>query len=162
MFAVERLSSFELRRRFVAVRDTLARLPLSIIQLAMRVAIGAVFFNSGLIKLHSFQFAIRLFEDEYKLPLLDPVWAARLAAFSEITFPLFLFVGLATRLATLPLLGMTLVIQVFVYPDAWVENLLWASGLVLLLTRGPGILSLDFLVERWFTRRAAVRSDHDQ
>ena len=99
------------------------------------------------------EFAIKLFQDEYKLPLLDPTWAARLAAFSEITFPLFLFAGLATRLATLPLLGMTFVIQVFVYPDSWVENLMWASILLFLLTRGPGALSVDHLVERWFAKR---------
>ena len=79
------------------------RFPLSLIQLAMRIAIGTVFFNSGLLKINSWEFAIKLFEDEYKLPLIDPEWAARLAAFTEITFPIFLFLGLATRLATLPL-----------------------------------------------------------
>ena len=61
---------------------------------------------------------MKLFQDEYRLPLLDPAVAARLAAFTEITFPLFLFAGLATRLATLPLLGMTFIIQFVVYPDA--------------------------------------------
>jgi putative oxidoreductase len=60
----------------------------------------------------------------------------------------FLFLGLATRLATLPLLGMVFVIQAFVYPQAWTEHLLWASILVCLLTRGPGIISLDHLIER--------------
>jgi len=65
-----------------------------------------------------------------------------------IVVPLFLFAGLATRLATLPLLGMVIVIQVLVYPQAWVEHLLWASALVVLLTRGPGVLSLDHLIER--------------
>jgi putative oxidoreductase len=83
------------------------------------------------------------------VPLLDPVWAARLAAFNELTFSVLLIVGLATRIATLPLLGMIAVIQMFVYPQAWTEHLLWASILVFLLTRGPGALSLDHLVERW-------------
>ena len=91
---------------------------------------------------------MKLFEDEYKVPLLDPVVAARLATFAELTFPLFLFLGLTTRLATLPLLGMVAVIQTFVYPQAWAEHLMWASILVFLLTRGPGALSLDHLLEQ--------------
>jgi putative oxidoreductase len=89
-----------------------------------------------------------LFQDEYKVPLLDPVWAARLATFNELTFSVLLVVGLATRIATLPLLGMIVVIQTFVYPQAWTEHLLWASILVFLLTRGPGELSLDHLIGR--------------
>ena len=137
-----------LRRWFVAVRDLLGRFPLAIIQLAMRVAIGAVFFNSGLLKINSWEFALKLFEDEYKVPFIDPLWAARLATFNELTFPVLLFVGLATRLATLPLLGMIAVIQTFIYPQAWTEHLLWASILVFLLTRGPGTLSVDHLIER--------------
>jgi putative oxidoreductase len=141
-----------LRHRFMMLRAWLSRFPLSIIQLAMRVSVGAVFFNSGLLKLHSWEFAVKLFEDEYKLPLLDPTLAARLAMFTELTFPMFLFLGLATRLATLPLLGMIFVIEVFVYPQAWVEHLTWASMLVFLLTRGPGTLSLDFLLERKISR----------
>jgi len=115
----------------------------------MRIAVGAVFFNSGLLKINSWEFAIKLFQDEYKVPLLDPVWAARLATFNELTFSVLLIIGLATRIATLPLLGMIAVIQTFVYPQAWTEHLLWASILVFLLTRGPGELSLDYLVERW-------------
>jgi putative oxidoreductase len=141
-----------LRHLFVSLRASLSRFPLSIIQLAMRVGVGAVFFNSGLLKLHSWEFAVKLFEDEYKVPLLDPTLAARLAMFTELTFPVFLFLGLATRLATLPLLGMIFVIEVFVYPQAWVEHLTWASMLVLLLTRGAGALSLDYLLERKFSK----------
>jgi putative oxidoreductase len=142
-----------LRRWFVVTRSTLECIPLSLIQLAMRIAIGAVFFNSGLLKINSWEFAVKLFEDEYKVPLLDPLWAARLAAFSELTFPVLLFLGLATRLATLPLLGMIAVIQTFVYPQAWTEHLLWASILIFLLSRGPGALSLDHLIEQRFLAR---------
>ncbi len=141
------------RRYFAAARAWLECFPLSVIQLAMRVAVGSVFFNSGLLKIRSWEFAIKLFEDEYKVPLLDPTMAARLATFSELVFPVLLFVGLATRLATLPLLGMTLVIQTFVYPQAWTEHLLWASVLLFLLTRGPGALSLDHLIEAHLKRR---------
>jgi putative oxidoreductase len=121
----------------------------------MRIAIGVVFFDSGLLKIRSSEFAIKLFEDEYKVPLLDPETAARIATFNELVFPVFLFVGLATRLATLPLLGMIAVIEIFVYPQAWTEHLLWASILVLLLTRGPGPFSLDYLIKRWFIGRAS-------
>jgi putative oxidoreductase len=137
-----------LRGWYVSVRAYLKAFPLSIIQLAMRIAIGAVFFNSGLLKINSWEFAVKLFEDEYKVPFLDPTWAARLAAFNELTFPIFLFIGLATRLAALPLLGMIAVIQIFVYPQAWTDHLLWSSMLIFLLTRGPGVFSLDYLIER--------------
>ena len=142
-----------LRRLFVAARSWLELFPLAVIELAMRIGVGAVFFKSGMLKYNSWEFAIKLFEDEYKVPLLDPTVAAWLAMVNELTFPLLLFIGLATRLATLPLLGMTLVIQVFVYPQAWTEHLLWASLLVYLLTRGPGALSLDHLIERHFAKR---------
>jgi putative oxidoreductase len=138
------------RAWFVWGRSRLECFPLSIIQLAMRIGIGAVFFNSGLLKFNSWEFALKLFEDEYKVPLIDPTWAARLATFNELMFPVLLFVGLATRLATLPLLGMIAVIQTFVYPQAWTEHLLWASVLMFLLARGPGRLSLDYLIERRF------------
>jgi len=150
---VERRSAPAVRDRFVIAREWLARFPLSIIQLGMRIGIGAVFFNSGLLKLRSWEFAIKLFQDEYKVPLLDPETAARLATFNELVFPVFLFLGLATRLATLPLLGMVAVIEIFVYPQAWTEHLLWASILVFLLTRGPGPFSLDYLIEQWFAKR---------
>ena len=139
------------RALFVAARGWLEQLPLSVIQLAMRIAVGAVFFNSGLLKIRSWEFAIKLFEDEYKVPFLDPAWAARFATFNELVFPVFLFLGLATRLATLPLLAMVTVIQTFVYPQAWTEHLLWASILLLLLTRGPGVFSLDHLIERYLS-----------
>ena len=126
----------------------LARCPLGPIQLAMRISVGGVFFNSGLLKIASWEFAIKLFEDEYQVPVLSPLWAARLATVNELIFPVLLFIGFATRLATLPLLGMVLVIQIFVYPQAWNEHLLWASVLVFLLTRGPGPYSFDELIAR--------------
>jgi putative oxidoreductase len=126
----------------------LERFPLSIILLAMRIAVGAVFFRSGLLKINSWEFAVQLFRDEYQVPLLDPVLAAQLATAVELGVPPLLFAGLATRLATLPLLGMIAVIQVLVYPSAWSDHLLWSAALVLLLTRGPGALSLDHLIAR--------------
>jgi len=144
-----------LRKGFLAVRGSLERIPLSLIQLAMRIAVGAVFLNSGLLKINSWEFAVKLFEDEYKVPLLDPLWAARLATFNELTFPVLLILGLATRLATLPLLGMIAVIQTFIYPQAWTEHLLWASILIFLLSRGPGAISVDFQIDKRLSKRSS-------
>lgn len=141
------------RAHFLGLRNLLERTPFSLIQLAMRISIGFVFFNSGLLKARSFEFAVKLFEAEYRLPLLPPELAARLAMSVEIVVPIFLFVGLATRLATLPLLGMVAIIEILVYPQAWVEHLLWASVLVVLLTRGGGAFSLDHIIERALARR---------
>jgi putative oxidoreductase len=137
-----------MRSWYVRARQRLEQIPLSLIQLAMRIAVGAVFFRSALLKLNSWEFAVKLFEDEYKLPLIDPLWAARITTSIELTLPVLLFVGLATRLASLPLLAMIGVIQLFVYPQAWTEHLLWASILLFLLSRGPGVLSLDHLIEQ--------------
>lgn len=126
------------------------RFPLSWIQLAMRVAIGGVFFNAGLMKYRSWELTLLLFRDEYKVPLMDPALSARMATFNELTFSTLIVLGLATRMATLPFLGMLVVIQTFVYPQAWVEHLTWASILLFLLTRGPGAISLDRLIwRRW-------------
>jgi len=135
------------------VRALLERFPLSVLQLAMRIGVGAVFFKAFLLKYYSFEFAVKLFEEEYKVPLLDPTFAARLAMTQELTIPIFLFLGLATRIATLPLLGMIMVIQLFVYPNAWTDHILWGSVLVFLLTRGPGAFSLDHLIAKRFQGR---------
>ncbi len=137
-----------LTARVTSICAKLERFPLSVIQLAMRIGVGAAFFRSGLLKVNSWEFAVVLFRDEYKVPLLDPVLAAQLTTVVELGVPLFLFAGLGTRLATLPLLGMIAVIQIFVYPSAWSDHLLWSSILVLLLTRGPGAISLDYLIAR--------------
>ena len=153
MTTPEDVATWAPRLWFVTLRQWLGRFPLSILQLAMRVGVGLVFFNAGLLKFNSFEFAVKLFEDEYKVPLLAPAVAARLAMFNELTWPLFLFFGLATRVATVPLLGMITVIQLFVYPQAWPDHLLWGGILLFLLTRGPGALSVDHLVERHFSNR---------
>jgi putative oxidoreductase len=129
-------------------RAHLERFPLSIIQLAMRIGVGGIFFNAGLIKYRSWEFTVQLFRDEYQVPLLAPEVAARIATVQELTLPILLFAGLATRLATIPFLGMLAIIQIFVYPNAWAEHLVWGSILLFLLTRGPGVFSLDHLVAR--------------
>jgi putative oxidoreductase len=138
---------------FDSLRLWLSWFPLSFVQLAGRIGVGATFFKAGLLKYNSWEFAVLLFRDEYKVPLLDPAVAARIAMVQELTIPIFLFLGLATRLATLPLLGQIIVIQIFVYPNAFNDHLVWGSILVLLLTRGPGAFSLDYLIERLFVSR---------
>ena len=140
------------RARFVrtvdAIVQALNRVPLSVLQVLMRIGIGSVFFNAGLLKIRSWEVTLLLFRDEYKVPLLDPALVARVATFNELTFSTLLFLGLATRLATLPLLGMIAVIQTLVYPNAWNEHLVWASILLFLLARGGGALSIDHLIAR--------------
>lgn len=126
----------------------LERVPLSIFQFLFRLSVAEVFWSSGLSKLASWQITVVLFRDEYKVPLLPPEFAAMLATAVEIAVPVFLLFGLATRLATLPLLGMTLVIQTFVFPESWPVHLTWAAMLGFILTRGPGTLSLDHLIAR--------------
>ncbi len=112
-----------------------------------RIAIGAIFFLSGRTKVEGFltvtENAYSLFREEYRLPLIPPEVAAHLAAYAEHLFPLLIVLGLFTRFAALALLGMTLVIQVFVYPDAWPTHLSWAGLLLYLVGRGAGAFSLD-------------------
>ncbi|MDF2757418.1 MAG: DoxX family protein [Thermomicrobiales bacterium] len=134
--------------QFWAVIRLLERFPLALLQLAFRIAVGSVFFRSGLLKLESWDFTVLLFRDEYKVPVLSPETAAVFTTILELGCPIFLFIGFGTRLATLPLLGMIFVIQTFIYPNAWSEHLMWASILLFLLTRGPGPISVDRLIWR--------------
>ena len=138
------------------LRDSLARVPLSIILLAGRIGVGVTFFRAGLLKYNSWELTVRLFQDEYRVPLLDPTLAARIAMVQELAIPILLFAGLATRVATLPLLGMIAVIQTFVYPNAYNDHLTWSAILLLLLTRGAGVFSLDYLIDRYISRRAGA------
>jgi putative oxidoreductase len=121
----------------------LERVPLAPCQLLFRLAIAGVFFRAGLGKITSWHPTVALFRDEYQVPVLSPEIAATLATTFELSCSILLVAGLATRLATLPLLGMIAVIQLFVYPNAWPEHLTWASILLFLLLRGAGPLSLD-------------------
>jgi putative oxidoreductase len=135
----------------------LDRFPPSILQLMFRVAIAAVFWSSGLTKIGSWDTTIALFRDEYMVPLLPPEIAAVMSATFELSCSVLIVVGLATRLATLPLLGMTFVIEVFVYPEYWTQHLMWASVLLFLLTKGPGVFSLDHYVGRLFRMKGLAR-----
>lgn len=122
-------------------------LPLDLLLLIQRLGIAAVFFQSGRTKVEGLfsipQTTIDLFELEYALPLLPPKLAAYVAAGAEHLFPVLLVLGLLTRLSAAALLGMTLVIQIFVYPDAWPTHLSWAGLLMPLIVLGGGRFALD-------------------
>lgn len=124
-----------------------ALVPQDLLALAARFGIGATFWLSGRTKVDGLlrvsDGAIELFRDEFRLPLVDPGLAAHLAAYAEHLFPLLLFLGLFTRVSALALLFMTLVIQVFVYPDAWPTHLGWAAIFLYLARHGAGRVSLD-------------------
>ncbi|GLK56978.1 putative oxidoreductase [Methylopila capsulata] len=135
-------------RRIVGLFEAI---PYSALALAARVFPAAVFWQSGQTKVDGFGLsdsAVYLFQEEYRLPLVDPTVAAYGAAFAEHVFPILLVLGLASRFAALALLGMTLVIEIFVYPDAWPTHGVWAACFLLIVARGPGALSLDRLIAR--------------
>ncbi len=123
--------------------------PERLIALIVRLGIAGVFFTSARTKvdglLHITDGTYTLFREEYHLPLLDPVIAAHLATYGEHLFSILLVLGLFTRGSALALLGMTTVIEVFVYPDAWPTHLSWAGLLIYLVARGGGAWSLDRL-----------------
>jgi putative oxidoreductase len=90
-----------------------------------------------------------LFRSEFSGLPLDPGIAVPLTVFAEHVFPMLLLFGLATRFSAGALLVMTLVIQIFVFPDAWWPvHSLWAAMAAILIVRGGGRFSLDALVAR--------------
>jgi putative oxidoreductase len=142
-----------------------SRIPYSLIALLARFSIAAVFWKSGQTKVQGFAIdliggefqlgwprlsdsAVDLFRDEYHLPL--PQLFAPLAACAEHLFPLLLLLGIATRFSALALLGMTLTIQLFVYPGAYPTHGTWAALLLVLVAQGPGKISIDaWVARRW-------------
>jgi putative oxidoreductase len=127
--------------------------------LLARVALAGVFWRSGRTKvtegsrLDISDTTYFLFAEEYKGVPLPPEWAAPLATYAEHAFPILLVAGLATRVSALALLCMTLVIQIFVYPEAWwAVHSLWAALAGLLIVRGGGLLALDTLGARLLRR----------
>lgn len=134
----------------IARLNTLAaRIPADLVALMLRLFPAAVFWQSGRTKVDGLSIKDTtwfLFEHDYALPVIPSAWAAVMATVAEHVLPVLLVLGLATRLSALGLLAMTLVIQVFVYPGAWVTHGLWAACLLALAARGPGRLSLDHVL----------------
>jgi putative oxidoreductase len=143
------------------------KIPHSLIAFIARFSIAAVFWKSGQTKVeglaidlidgtlqlgwpHLADSTIPLFQSEYHVPLLSPEIAAHMSAFAEHFFPVLILIGFATRFSALALLGMTLVIEVFVYPDAYPTHGTWAAVLLYLMATGPGKLSIDHLIARRF------------
>jgi putative oxidoreductase len=132
----------------------LTRIPHSIIALLGRLSIGLVFWNSGRSKVDGWNIfdvndkTLFLFTEEYKLPLVPPGLAALAAQIAEHALPVLLIIGLATRFSAFGLFIMTLVIQIFVYPNAYVLHGTWAAVLLMLVKYGPGRFSIDHLIYR--------------
>jgi len=148
---------------WTTLTDTLELFPIPIILLMIRIGVAMVFWKSGLTKvvttasgmwpvlpLQVADSTFTLFETEYMVPLLPHMLAAWLASITELSMSALLILGLGGRFAAAALLGMTGVIQIFVYPGNWPEHLFWASALVLVLSRGAGPISLDTLIRRRF------------
>lgn len=152
------------------LRHTIAlfdRIPDSLIALLGRFSIAVVFWKSGQTKVEGFAIdivngdftlgipylsdsAVALFRDEFRLPIIPPELAAPMAAFAEHLFPILILIGLATRFSALALLGMTAVIEIFVFPDAYPTHGVWATVLLYLVAKGPGAFSIDHLLRRKF------------
>jgi putative oxidoreductase len=147
------LVATEVRRDRTSTTWLSRLLPESLLQLVARFGIAAVFFQSGRTKVEGFltikQSTYDLFATDYALPLIPSDVAARMATGAEHLFPVLLVLGLFTRLSALALLGMTTVIEVFVYPDAWPTHLSWAGLMLPLIARGGGTWSLDYLRRHW-------------
>ncbi|MDE1948310.1 MAG: DoxX family protein [Burkholderiales bacterium] len=143
------------------------RIPDSFIALIARISIAAVFWTSGQTKVQGLvvnvitgevhlgwprlaDSAVALFREEYRLHFIPPEIAAPMAATAEHVFPFLLLIGLATRFSALALLGMTLVIEIFVYPDAYPTHGTWAAVFLFLMAHGPGKLSID----HWLATRS--------
>ncbi|WP_028725548.1 DoxX family protein [Paracoccus zeaxanthinifaciens] len=128
------------------LNTVLAAIPRDIPALALRVFPAMVFLQSGRTKVEGFgikESTWFLFEHEYALPLLPSDWAAVMATVAEHVLPVLMILGLMTRLSALGLLAMTAVIQVFVYPGAWITHGLWAAALLAVIVHGPGRWSID-------------------
>ncbi|WP_428623716.1 DoxX family protein [Sedimenticola sp.] len=129
-------------------------LPESLLMLFARLAIAYTFFSSGRTKVTGLldvtDTTLYLFQEEYSVPLIPPDIAAYMAAYAEHFFPILLVLGLFTRFAALSLLIMTLVIQLFVYPDAWNVHMWWGIAMLYLLKHGGG----DWALDRLFSRRS--------
>ena len=132
-----------------AIVGLFALIPYWLVALTARVALAKVFWSSAQTHLASWSTTLYLFADSYKVPLLPPTFAAYMAVTLEITMPPLLLLGLGTRFAALLLLGMTAVIEIFIYPQAWPTHIQWAAMMLVLMAQGGGALSLDALVARW-------------
>lgn len=139
-------------RAATGVLRWLDNVPYTLLAIPLRLALAVVFWNSAMAHLASWDTTLYLFASEYKVPVLPPDFAAYMAVSIEVSTPVLLVLGLLTRPAVLVLLGMTTVIEVFVYPQAWPTHIQWAAMMLVLLCRGPGKFSLDNFIAKWLER----------
>lgn len=142
--------------------DALARYASPVFDLAVRLFIAQVFFQSGRTKLKDWDITVSLFADEYQVPVLPPEIAAVLGTTFELAMPVFLVLGLGARFAALPLLGMACIIQ-FVLGGAnpdydSVEHFYWMFLLGMIIIKGPGPISLDHLIRARLIRVPVSKS----
>ena len=135
---------------FSRLQSKFEKIPHDAIALLARISVATVFLRSGLLKVEAWKdgTTFALFKDEYKLPLIPPELAATMATAAELALPPLLMVGLFTRYAAFALLMMTLVIQVFVYPNAFDTHGVWAVCFLYLMKYGAGNFALDRFIER--------------
>jgi putative oxidoreductase len=141
-----------------AMISLMSRIPHDLIALVARISIGTIFLRSGILKVQGWKSGntLALFKHEYQLPILPPELAAYMATAAELTLPPLLIAGLFTRYAALALLAMTLVIQLFVYPNAFDTHGVWAVSLLYLIKYGAGSVALDRFVEPAMKERSSV------
>ncbi|MDE2005136.1 MAG: DoxX family protein [Rhodospirillales bacterium] len=137
------------------IPDLFGMIPYWLVALTARIAVAQVFWSSAQTHLASWSTTLYMFADSFKVPLLPPVLAAYMAVTIEVVAPPLLVLGLATRFAALVLFGMTMVIEIFVFPQAWPTHIQWAAMMLMLMTQGAGALSLDAAIARWI--RPAAR-----
>jgi NADH dehydrogenase/putative oxidoreductase len=128
------------------------------VDLLMRIGLAQIFFMSGLLKVTHWQTALDLAAHEYPVSWLNPVTSAYLGASIELIAPVFLTVGLLTRLAAIPMLILSLVIQFNYRP--FDNQLFWAVLLGWYVIQGAGALSLDCLLRRGFADSALPFAAH--
>lgn len=128
------------------------RIPYWLIALTARVALAQVFWSSAQSHLANWDTTLYLFAETFQVPLLPPDLAAYMAVALELVAPPLLTLGLATRFVALALFGMTMVIEIFVFPEAWPTHIQWVAMQAMLMWRGAGYLSLDTAVAHWFKR----------
>lgn len=136
---------------YLSVLKVFEKIGLPVLMLFMRLWMAKIFWYSGLTKISNWQSTVFLFKEEYKVPIIPPEIAAYFATSFELICPVLLVLGLGTRLATLPMLAMTAVIQ-FTYLDL-IDHRYWAMLLALILFYGPGTLSLDQVISKKFNKR---------
>jgi putative oxidoreductase len=135
------------------VLDWLEAIPYWVLAVPLRLGLAWIFWNAGQVKLINWETTLIMFRDDYQVPLLPPEVAANMALSIELTAPVLLVLGLLTRPTVFVLFGMTAVIQILVYPEAWPTHLQWTAMMLVLFSRGPGKLSFDHLLWRWLEPR---------